>query len=141
MRFQVPQFIEVEDKIFGPLTLRQFIYLAGGGGLIFILWSILPFFLAVGLGIPVAAFTLALAFYKVHNRPFVNVLESAFNYVTRKRLYLWKKEAAPAAPVKPEEKLKDPLLDVPRMSQSRLKELAWNLDIKNSAYRNPRDRN
>ena len=32
MRFQVPQFIEIESKIFGPLTFKQFIYLAGGGG-------------------------------------------------------------------------------------------------------------
>ncbi|TSC80302.1 MAG: hypothetical protein G01um101429_152 [Parcubacteria group bacterium Gr01-1014_29] len=31
-QFQVPQFIEVEDKIFGPLTTKQFFYLLGGGG-------------------------------------------------------------------------------------------------------------
>ena len=45
MQFQVPQFIEIEDKIFGPLTFKQFIYLAGGGGLCFLLYTILPFFL------------------------------------------------------------------------------------------------
>ncbi|NCT02072.1 PrgI family protein, partial [Candidatus Parcubacteria bacterium] len=33
MRFEVPQFIEVEDKIFGPLTWRQFLYLSGGLGM------------------------------------------------------------------------------------------------------------
>ena len=33
MMFSVPQFIDVEDKIIGPLTLKQFIYLAGGAGL------------------------------------------------------------------------------------------------------------
>jgi len=32
MRFEVPQFIEVEDKIFGPFTWKQFIYLMGGEG-------------------------------------------------------------------------------------------------------------
>ena len=48
MRFQVPQFIEVEDKIFGPLTLKQFIYLAGAGGLVFVLWRVLPLFVAIG---------------------------------------------------------------------------------------------
>ena len=31
MQFQVPQFIETEDKIVGPFTLRQFIYVAGAG--------------------------------------------------------------------------------------------------------------
>ena len=38
MRFQVPQFIEVEDKIFGPMTLKQFIYMAGGAGLSFLIY-------------------------------------------------------------------------------------------------------
>ena len=42
MRFQVPQFIEVEDKIFGPLTLKQFLYTAGGAAVGFIIWSIFP---------------------------------------------------------------------------------------------------
>ena len=31
MQFQVPQFIETEDKVVGPLTLRQFMYIAGAG--------------------------------------------------------------------------------------------------------------
>ena len=31
MQFQVPQFIETEDKIVGPFTLRQFMYVAGAG--------------------------------------------------------------------------------------------------------------
>jgi hypothetical protein len=29
MQFRVPQFIDIEDKLFGPLTFKQFIYLAG----------------------------------------------------------------------------------------------------------------
>ena len=44
MRFQVPQFIEVEDKIFGPLTFKQFVYVTGGVGLAVILFLFLPRF-------------------------------------------------------------------------------------------------
>jgi hypothetical protein len=44
MHYQVPQFIEIEDKIFGPLTLKQFIYLAGGVGLCLIFFSLLPIY-------------------------------------------------------------------------------------------------
>ncbi len=55
MRYQVPQFIEIEDKIFGPLTLKQFIYLAGGGGLCLIFFSLLPLYIMVILSIPVIA--------------------------------------------------------------------------------------
>ena len=47
MHFQTPQFIEIEDKIFGPLTLKQFIYLAGAAGLSFTAYSLLPVPLAL----------------------------------------------------------------------------------------------
>ena len=60
-QYQVPQFIEIEDKIFGPLTLKQFIYLAGGGGLCLVFFTLLPMWLVILLGIPVMAFSGALA--------------------------------------------------------------------------------
>ncbi len=37
-QFVVPQFIEVEDKIFGPITIRQFLILLGAFVLIFLGW-------------------------------------------------------------------------------------------------------
>ena len=75
MRYQVPQFIEIEDKIIGPLTLKQFVYLAGGAGLSYLVYAVtnpyLPIFIVVALMLPVAAFGVALAFYKINNRPFI----------------------------------------------------------------------
>ena len=47
MEYQVPQFIEVEDKIFGPFTLKQFIYVAGGVGLCAILVLYFPLWLGI----------------------------------------------------------------------------------------------
>ena len=41
MQFQVPQFIETEDKIVGPLTLRQFLYIGAAGLLSFLLFFVL----------------------------------------------------------------------------------------------------
>ena len=61
MQFQVPQFIEVEDRILGPLTFKQFIYLVGGAGISFVLYVLLPFFFAVLLILPIVGFSLALA--------------------------------------------------------------------------------
>ena len=90
MRYQVPQFIEIEDKIFGPLTLKQFIYLAGGAGLCLIFFTLLPIYLTVLLAIPVLVFSLALAFYEVNGRPFIVALEHAFSYFVGHKLYLWK---------------------------------------------------
>lgn len=128
MRYQVPQFIEVEDKIFGPLTLKQFLYVSGGAAIGFILWSFLPRFLAVIIGLPVVGFFLALAFYQSNGRPFVTTVESAIKYFFATKLYIWKKEEK-----KPTAKNEGPdtsaELYVPKLSDSKLKELTWSLDI------------
>lgn len=93
MRFEVPQFIEIEDKIIGPLTWKQFVYLAGGVGVLLILYfTIESFTLFVMIGLPFGALSASLAFQKVNNRPFSIFLESSINYFTKSKLYLWKKE-------------------------------------------------
>jgi len=93
MRFEVPQFIEIEDKIFGPLTWRQFLYLGGGVGMAVVMFFILPFIFFLILGLPLAILSGALAFYPVNNRPFSFFLEAIFNYFSGQRLYLWKKSS------------------------------------------------
>jgi len=92
MRFEVPQFIEVEDKIVGPLTWKQFIYLAGGGGIMIALYFSLPFIFFALFGIPFGALAGFLAFHRVNNRPFSIFLESAITYFRKSKLYLWRKE-------------------------------------------------
>jgi len=120
MRFQVPQFIEIESKIFGPLTFKQFIYLAGGAGIA-----------------PIGAFAVALSFYKVHNRPFIKVTESAFRYFTAPKIYVWKKEkiqqptSIDKLTLKQTERGVNPQY-IPKLTKSKLKDLAWSLDIKHN---------
>jgi hypothetical protein len=125
--YQVPQFIEVEDKIFGPLTFKQFIYLAGGTGLCVVLVLYLHV-IGIILAIPVAAFSGALAFYKINDKSFTDILEAGFNYYLGGRLYLWKKDEMPTkhAVVAPVENTRQKL----GLSQGKLHELAWSLDIK-----------
>ena len=91
MQYQVPQFIDVEDKIFGPLTAKQFFYLAAGAVLILIMYVFLQFWVVIFLGAPIAGLSLALAFLKTNGVPFIKTLGNAFNYSTSNRLYLWKK--------------------------------------------------
>jgi hypothetical protein len=96
MKFQVPQFIEMEDKIFGPLSFKEFIYIIGGCGLSFLIYRFIPFFyLAVLLIIPVMAFSIALAFYKPNNKPFIEMVESAAIFFVGSKLYTWKKTNKP----------------------------------------------
>lgn len=130
MEYQVPQFIEVEDKIFGPLTIKQFIYLAGGAGIVTILVLSLPLVFAIILGAPIAGLALALAFYKINGKPFIEILESGLVYFLGGRLYLWKKEKEPLAP-KIEAAAPAPLPKAP-LSRRKLEELAWSLDVRDT---------
>lgn len=92
MRFEVPQFIDIEDKIFGPLTWRQFLYLGGGVGLGIVLFFTTPFIIFTLIGLPLALLAVALAFYPVNNRPFSFFLEAVLNYLSSNKLYLWRKK-------------------------------------------------
>ena len=92
MQFEVPQFIEIEDKIFGPFTWRQFLYLGGGGGAAVVLFLVTPFIVFVLVGLPIGLLAAALAFYPINNRPFSYFLESMYNYFRRHRLYLWQQK-------------------------------------------------
>ena len=132
MQFQVPQFIEVEDKIFGPLTLKQFVYLAGGGATLFLLWVIFPFIIFIFFAIPIALFSVALAFFKLHGQPFIKVVENAFNYYIGGRIYTWKKKEKIIKREKVEEKATGQLDEaaIPRLTKRKLDDLAWSLDIK-----------
>ncbi len=129
MQFQVPQFIEVEDKIFGPLTFRQFIFIAGGLGMAYVLWRLLPIYLAAPLILGVGALAAALAFFQFNGRPFILALENGFYYIIRSKLYLWnnanKKRVVKTAAVAMRSDVY-----IPKISDSKLHELAWSLDIK-----------
>lgn len=130
MRFEVPQFIDVEDKIFGPLTFKQFIYLAGGAGLAYVSYKLIPFpfswvFLLafVGLG-------LMLAFYKLNSRNFIDVAQAWIIYQIKGKLYIWKRapetatKEAPKIPVPPK-----PESAPKRFDDKTITDLAQNLDI------------
>lgn len=100
MQYQVPQFIEVEDKIIGPLTLKQFFMLLAPGALAFILWFVLEFFLWVVVALMLGVFGAAAAFLKIGEQPFYRVFLALVGYTVKPRLYLWKQ--IPIKPAKPE---------------------------------------
>ncbi|MBS4033880.1 MAG: PrgI family protein [Ignavibacterium sp.] len=93
MRFVTPQFIDIEPKIIGPITARQFIILVLGGGLVFICYKIFDtiIFALVSLFI-VAPIILAFAFIKFNGRPFHYFLLSIIQSSRRPSLRVWRKE-------------------------------------------------
>lgn len=134
MRYQVPQFIEFENKLIGPFSFRQFAYLLGGLGGSYLIYRFLGLIPGILLIIPLISLSCALAFIKVNGRKFVDVLASASSYLFGNKLYIWKKIDKP---VVAEDKHKTATADellAPTLSQSRLKELAWSLDIKENVF-------
>jgi hypothetical protein len=91
-QFQVPQFIDVEDKILGPVTMRQFftmlIPLVIGG----VLYFILDLWLTIIVLIPTTAITAIFAFYKPNGMKFSRFFASFLSYTFKPRLYVWKQE-------------------------------------------------
>ncbi len=133
MQFQVPQFIEVEDKIFGPLTFKQFIYVGGGLGASYIMWRVFPIYIAGPLIAAIGGLAAGLAFFQLNGRPFIIGLENGFFFLVRSKLYLWnnartKKDAKMPAMAAPGQSRGE--VYVPKLSESRLHELSWSLDIK-----------
>lgn len=95
MRFQVPQFIETEAKVIGPLTLRQFIYIAAGAILVLIVGYMLPLSYAVYLIIIIAVVAIALAFVKVDGITLPHMIALAAYYlISPKRYYYHAQETA-----------------------------------------------
>lgn len=117
MQFQVPQFIESEARIVGPLSLKQFLYLAAGAAVLFITFFIFAFPLWIVMATVVTSIAGSLAFLKVNGRPFPLLFRYAAGYFLKPRIYLWQQPgAAPAG--KPEARPKE---------QSRLRTLFFSL--------------
>lgn len=128
MQFSIPQFIDIEDKIIGPLTLKQFLWLLAGGSCLFVLWTLLPFGWFILAGLPVGGFFAGLAFYKYNGRPLSALISSMLAYLRKPKLYLFskKKGARPSTITK----------DKPKRAQKpkakkkpNLEEIAWRLDV------------
>jgi len=92
MQYQVPQFIDTEDKIVGPLSLRQFIYVGVGVGISAMFFFVLQTWLWVIFSAIVVGGAIAVAFVKIEGRPLTNVLFSAFNFYWKPQTYVWQPE-------------------------------------------------
>jgi hypothetical protein len=103
MQYKVPQDVQREDTIVGPLTFKQMIILAVGGGIAYALYIQLSVIYFVQIWLPpvliVSAFTLALAFLKIHNLLFYEFLMHLieFNLLAKKRFWI-KGSANPFVP-------------------------------------------
>ncbi len=131
MRFKVPQFLDIEDKIFGPFTFSQFIYLAGGGAICFVIYKWLGLTLGFVPILLIGGFSAALVWYKINGKPFIYTVEAAIKYFFQTKLYIWKKADVQNRPQKIEMVRKTPTDDKNKvkLDSGKLRDLAWSLDV------------
>lgn len=91
-QFVVPQFIEVEDRIFGPITVRQFIIMLVTAGIIFLFSRLFDFALFVLTGLPLLAIGGVVAFVKINGQPFHFFLLNLVQTLKKPGLRIWNKQ-------------------------------------------------
>lgn len=138
MQFKVPQFIEREAKIVGPLTFKQFAFIGGAGVLVFVLYSLiayisLPVFIIAALIVVVVGFSFA--FLKIEGHSMISLFLGLSSFLTSPRIFLWgrKKKSSPSlkidsVPEKVDEP-SSPSSDIKVFQQSKLKDLSSKIEI------------
>lgn len=93
MQFPVPQFLDVEDKIIGPFSLKQFGFVFGGGLLVVAIFKIFgmgPVF--VVLGLPIALLTLFLSFGNFNGKKVYEAVPLFIKFATAPKVMIFQKE-------------------------------------------------
>ena len=93
MQFKVPQNIDMEDKIVGPLTLIQFIYILTGGLIDYIMFQSFGQYIWLFLlfALPIAVIALALAFLKIQDQPLSHFILAGLDYLRQPKVRFWKR--------------------------------------------------
>jgi hypothetical protein len=90
-QYVVPQFIDAEDKIFGPVTARQFIIMMVVGLIEFLLFKLLSFVVFLLIGVPFFGIGGAIAFSKVNGQPFHFFILNLVQTLKKPGLRVWDK--------------------------------------------------
>lgn len=90
-KFIVPQFIDKEDQILGPITVRQFLIMLGAAFFTFIAFKILAFWYFVFATILIVALAAVFGFVKVNGQAFHIFFVNFLQTFTRPALRVWDK--------------------------------------------------
>lgn len=90
-QYVVPQFLDAEDKIFGPVTARQFVILMATGLIVFILFKLLPIVWFALIGLPIFALGVTTAFMRINGQPFHFFILNLVQTLKKPALRIWDK--------------------------------------------------
>lgn len=88
-QFTVPQFIDVESKIIGPVTTRQFLIILGAALIIGVCYRLFDFSLFIFITVVVVVIASLFAFVKINSRPFHLFVLNLLQTLRRARLRIW----------------------------------------------------
>ena len=108
MQFTVPKFIDREAKIVGPLTFKQFLIIGIAGGIVLLLYFVLPQAPLIIAAIFLLGGSLVLIFVKIQGRSILVLLKDFFMFSSSPKLYIWERKELPPKflKLKKEKKLK-----------------------------------
>lgn len=101
MRYKVPQSIDMQDRIVGPLTLIQFMYVLIGGAICYAFFQLFSLTIFILLSLPVAILALALAFFKIQDQPFSKFIGAALGYFLKPKNLVWRRQPPTQTPNQP----------------------------------------
>lgn len=92
MRFTIPQFIDREPKIIGPLTFNQFIYIGIVGAVCFFLYFTVSTTVFILASTVLLGGGMALALLKKNGIPLPKYIGNFLKFHLSPKMYLWKRE-------------------------------------------------
>ena len=138
-QFVIPQFIDVEDKIFGPVTTRQFVILLVAGLLLFIAFKLADTALFIFLTAVIGGGALVLAFVKINGQAFHFFLLNIIQTVRRPSLRIWYKAYSTAELNELRKsnlvEVAEHAVEVPKLSYNRIRDLS--LIVNTGGYYKP----
>lgn len=130
MLFNVPQFIDIEDKIVGPLTAKQLGWLAMGGVIMLVLYGLLDKTTFIFSALIIALIFGGLAFYRPYNQPLISFITSSILFVTRPKMYIWKRIAEKETTNKQNQNATTPIIAKKSLNNKKINDLSKILDQK-----------
>jgi len=137
MQYRVPQFIEHEAKILGPLNLRQSLMVGGVIAICFFLYFMFGqenFFLFLVVAGMLTGIALALSFGQVEGQSLPKVIKNFLEFNVNPRIFLWKRKQTPVylSVSRPERKVapvEEKKAELKMTSQGKIGQLIKNIDF------------
>lgn len=129
MQFKVPQNIDMQDRILGPLTLFQLLYLLIGFLVAYSFFKSGSILGLIFVGIPVGILMLALSFIKINDQPFSRFVSSSIAFAFKPKTRLWHKGGtAPKVNVSTQARITPTVVTPKPIDRGKLSQLASKLD-------------